>query len=431
VINSTTYAIEGFVLESLVPNAKATEWTIRVRDGIHFRDGSQIGAEDLIYTLRAYGGKTSTTPLASSFIDMPRMRKLDQNTALVPLKSANSEFPYFLQLMYLFKAGTTDFKQPNGTGPFNKLVSYSPGVQATMARNPHYWQPGKPYLDEFRVVDIQDEAARMNALLGGQVQGIENVSFAQAKQYDKSSALKPLIVKGTNYVPIYMATTLAPFQDVRVRQAMRLIANRPQLVQEANLGFGEVANDLYGAGHPFYDSSLPQRQQDIAQAKSLLKAAGKSDLRVTLYTSTAQPGMLESATVFAAQAKQAGVTIQLQTIPAGDYFGADYLKQNFAQSEWSGYDSVLSQMARSVAPNAPFNETHWNDAHWSALYYQALATTETRKKTELVNELQKILWDQGGYIYWGTFDSITGLNPKVMGAVPNPGTPNFYDYWLA
>jgi len=297
------------------------------------------------------------------------MKALDSHTVLIPLHSANADLPNFLQQIYVVKNGETKYSHPIGTGPF-KFVSFTPGQRSVFVRNPHYWQTGKPYLDELKFVSIPDQTARLNALLGGQIDAMESLDYAQARQYENSSRLKLLRANGANYVPIYMATTLEPFTDVRVRQAMRLIANRPQLIQEAQLGNGQIGNDLFGQGHPGFDTSLPQREQDIGQAKSLLKAAGKSGLTVTLYSSTVAAGMLESATVFASEASKAGVTVKVQNVPASTYFGPDYLKQNFAQSLWFAYDSVLSQMARSVAPHAPFNETHWNDAAWTKLWYQ-------------------------------------------------------------
>jgi len=428
------YTLEPVLAESWEANSTASEWTLHLRKGVTFHDGSPFTADDAMYTLRLYGEPDSTTPLAPAFIDLPKMQKLDTHTVKLPLKSPNSEFPYFLQLMYVVKDGEKNFSHPIGTGPF-KFVSFTAGQQSTMTRNPHYWQDGKPYVNEYRVLSIPDQTARLNALLGGQIDAMESLDYAQAKQYEQSNQLKLLRQNGSNYVPIYMATTLAPFTDVRVRQAMRLIADRPQLITQAQSDFGAVGNDLYGQGHPFYDASLAQRQQDIEQAKSLLKAAGKSDLNVTLYSSTAAAGMLESATVFASQANHAGIKVNVQNVPAGDYFGPDYLKQNFAQSLWFAYDSVLSQMARSLAPNAPFNETHWNNPRWTSLYTQALATTDHAKKADLVDELQKILWNEGGYVYWGTFPVIDGLSPKLMGVTPNPGgnlgSGDYQSWWLA
>jgi peptide/nickel transport system substrate-binding protein len=425
----------GYVLaESLEPNAKATAWTMRIREGVQWHDGSPLTPEDVMFTFRQFAQKTSTNPLATNFMDLAGMKKLDSHTVLLPLTTPNADFPNFLQLIYALKNGETKYTHPIGTGPF-EFVSFTPGQQSVFKANPHYWQAGKPYVDELKMVSIPDQTARLNALLGGEIDAMESLDYAQAKEYESSGQIALLRANGANYVPIYMATTLAPFTDVRVRQAMRLIANRPELITEAQLGFGQVGNDLFGQGHPFYDTTLAQRHQDIEQAKSLLKAAGKSDLKVTLYSSTVAAGMLESATVFAAQAAQAGITVNVQNVPGSAYFGPDYLKQSFAQSLWFAYDSVFSQMARSVAPNAPFNETHWNDPKWTALYTQALGTVDAAKRKQLGYELQSILWNQGGYIYWGDFPLIDGLSTKVRGAQADSGGPlgngDWQDWWLA
>ena len=141
---------------------------------------------------------------------------------------------------------------------------------------------------------------------------------------------------------------------------MRLIADRPALVEAAQSGFGVVGNDVFGYGQPDYNTDLAQRVQDIDQAKSLLKAAGKSDLEGHALLLDRAPGMLESATAFAQQAKQAGVTIDVNNGPASSYFGPKYLKQNFAQTQWPAF-ALYSWYQQALAPNAPFNETHWSD----------------------------------------------------------------------
>jgi peptide/nickel transport system substrate-binding protein len=249
-----------------------------------------------------------------------------------------------------------------------------------------------------------------------------------------SGQINILDAKGSSMVPIYMATTLDPFKDNRVRQAMRLIADRPGLVEAAQEGFGVVGNDVFGYKQPEYNTELPQRVQDIDKAKSLLKQAGQSDLMITLYSSTVAPGMLESATAFAQQAKQAGVTITVNNGPPNSYFGPNYLKQNFAQTQWPAF-ALYSWYQQAMAPNAPFNETHWDNPAWTKLYNQAQATVDDAKRKELNFELQKILYDEGGYLIWGFYPLLDGLAKNVQGAVPNPNNVlsnfSFQDFWLS
>jgi peptide/nickel transport system substrate-binding protein len=429
--------LKYLLAESFESNTAGDEWTVRLRKGVTFHDGSPLTVDDVLYTLqRIANPKNALNGQSGVFwIDFPRVKKLDPLTLRLPLTQTNQLFPYFLTDSYwaIVKTGTTKFTHPIGTGPF-EFVKWTPGQYSLFKRNKHYWDHGKPYLDELELLSIPDPTARFNALQGGQVDGIESLSYSQANNLKQSKQSTVLEATGSSMVPIYMAVDLFPFQDVRVRQAMRLIADRPQLVQEAQSGYGTIGNDIFGKGLPHYDSSIPQRTQDLEKAKFLLKAAGHEGLKITLYTSTVATGMLESATVFAHQAAGAGVTVHIDNMPANIYFGPVYLKQNFAQSEWFT-ESIVTHWAKSLVKGAPFNETHWHDPQFQSLYNQLLAEHDPGKQQDLFNALENILWDRGGYLIWGFYPLLDGLANNVRGIPPAPvgplGGSQFATAWLA
>ena len=422
---------------SLEPNSDATVWTIRLRKGVVWHDGSPFTADDVIYTLKRIGAPKSVLAGVSTvaLMDLKSMKKLDKLTVQIPLHVPIADLGPSFSVFYMaiVKDGTTSFSPPIGTGAF-KFKSWKAGESSTFTRNEHYWIDSQPYVDQLVLTTITDDTARLNALLGGQVQAIELLNFSQAKAMKSSGQIQLLAPPAANIVPMTMAVDTPPFNNVDVRQAFRLMANRPQLVEIAQDGFGTVGNDLFGKGYPLYDSQLPQREQDIEQAKSLLKKAGAEKLTVTLNTSSAAPGMLESATAFAAQAQQAGVTVQLKTIPAGDYYGSGYLKYGFGQSQWNA-DTIPQWMEQAVAEGAPYNETHWNDPAFNALFVKARGELNAAKRAEMYDELQKTLWNEGGYLIWGFVPFIDGLALNVRGAVPNPAQDlsnyTFRTYWFA
>ena len=430
-------SLEMWLADSFEPNADATEWTVRLREGPTWSDGTPLVADDLIWTLNRIASPTGWFFGASvvASIDLKAMRKLDKRTVRMPLKQPIAEFPmqFWTHQMSVVKNGQASFKKPITMGPF-RYVSFTPGQSSVFTRNPDYWVPSVPYVDELELISISDPGARLGALLGGQVDAIDQLTYEQAKSQGSGGSIQVLNGKGSNMVPIYMAVDLDPFKDVRVRQAMRLIADRPQLIASAQQGFGEVGNDLYGKGLLNYDDQLPQREQDIEQAKSLLAAAGQADLKVALYTSQVAPGMLESATVFAQQAKAAGVTISVNKEPTDSYFGVKYLKQNFAQTQWLTIP-IYSQYAQCLAPGAPYGETHWNDPAWTALWADATAELDPAKRKDKYFALQKILYDDGGYLVWGFYPSLDGLANNVHGVIPDPTNEladfQFQTWWLS
>ena len=423
--------------ESFEPNADATAWTVRLRSGVTWHDGSPLTADDVIYTLRRIGAPKSTLAGVSvvAVIDLPRIKKLDTLTLRLPLVHPIAELPNSFTIFYMpvVKNGSVSFKHPIGTGPF-MFKSFTPGQSSLFVRNPHYWKTGRPYVDELELLSIADSGARLNALIGGQVDAMENMDFAQAKSQLSLKQIVVLIAPGSNIIPILMACDLEPFRDVRVRQAMRLIADRRAIIQAAQLGFGGVGNDLFGRGLPDYDDALPQRTRDLEKAKYLLKQAGKSDLTVTLYSAKAAPGMLESATAFQEQAKAAGVTINVNNGPAATYFTDKYLKVNFGQSQWAS-EPITSFIEQSLIKGCPWNETHWHRPAFDALFIQARGELNPAKRKTLMFEVQNQLWDEGGYLIWGFYPLVDGLAKNVRGAVPNPAQPlsnlNYRDFWLA
>ena len=180
--------------------------------------------------------------------------------------------------------------------------SFTPGQQSVFKKFPNYWQSGRPYVDQLTIIDFTDDTARVNALLGGQVDAIDNLPTGQIAQVQGNSQLKVLISHTGQWQPFTMRVDQAPFNDVRVRQAMRLIVDRPQMVEQVLSGQGRIANDMYAPFDPGYPTHLPQRHQDLEQAKSLLKAAGHAGLTVQLTTAPVFQGVVQAAQVFAQQA---------------------------------------------------------------------------------------------------------------------------------
>jgi ABC-type transport system substrate-binding protein len=134
---------------------------------------------------------------------------------------------------------------------------------------------------------------------------------------------------------------------------MRLLVGRPQLIASALDGYATAGSDIFSPYDPNFDSSL-HREQDIAQAKSLLKKAGHENLTVQLVTSPVATGTVAMSTVLQQQARAAGVTINLKQVDPTTFFGPNYLHWTFSQ-DFYNYSPYLAQVAQSMLPTSPFN----------------------------------------------------------------------------
>ncbi|MST32536.1 twin-arginine translocation signal domain-containing protein [Acidimicrobiaceae bacterium USS-CC1] len=400
----------------ITPNADATAWTIRLRPGVTFHNGKDLTADDVVYTFQQMLNPKHPAPTATQLtsVDLKGIRKLDNLTTLVPCLAP---FATFVEVLAEPPGAAVipvgfDVTRPVGTGPF-MFESFTAGRQSTFTRNDHYWQGGLPYLDAVIITDFSDETSQVNALQADQADVIDLLSATSVATV-KGGGGEVLISDGGAWTPFTMRVDKPPFNDVRVRQAMRLIVDRPQMRDIVFGGYGLLGNDVFAIVDPVYDSALPQRHQDLAQAKHLLKQAGHENLTITLQTGPIAAGATSMATVFAQQAKGAGVNVHLDTLTVTQYYGPNYLSWLFAQ-DFYYYNPYLPQVAISTLPNSPYNECHFNDPHYTSLYNEALRTVDGTKRMDIAHEMQTIDYEQGGYIIPFFAPTIDGYSKKVNG----------------
>jgi peptide/nickel transport system substrate-binding protein len=415
----------NLLAESWEANPAATEYTVRLKKGLEFGNAKSVTADDVVFSYeRILNPKTGAAGVDQlRDLKSGNIKKIDDLTVKFVLDRPNAIF--WEALAFFCNAIVPTGYDPTqgasgliGTGPWI-VESYVPGNQAVFKPNPNYWGVG-PYVDKLTMVEFADPTARLNALLGGTVDHIDLVASSQADVIKSASGFTLLEAKSGGWDPITMRIDQKPFDDVRVRQAFRLIVDRPQMIEQALGGHGWLGNDMYAPLDPGYPKDLPQRTQDLEQAKSLLKQAGyDNNLTVQFMTSTAVgAGQVAAAQVFQEQAKGAGVTVQLKQLDPSVFYGAQYLKWTFAQDYW-GTRNYLAQTQLCSSPNAPYNETHWKDAEWQKIVDEAFKTVDETKRNELVAAAEKIEYERGGFLVWQFNTLLDGYSDKLGGVIPD------------
>ncbi|NKY51063.1 ABC transporter substrate-binding protein [Nocardia vermiculata] len=423
--------------QALEPGRDGSEWRITLRPGVVFSDGSPLTSRDVLWSFERMLDPVNDSAGDLAMVDMPRTRADGDLGVVVGMKAPIADFGSVLAgwYCYVVKNGTTTFDErtlPVGTGPF-ALSSWSPGDRTLLHRNPLHWD-GPARLDEVEIIQIAETEARMNAFLSGAADVAHEMSYLQAHTASSKPDVQVIVPPNGLMGALQMRVDVAPFDDVRVRQAMRLAVNRQAMVDSVYYGYGEVGNDLYGKGAPFYDDTLPQRHYDPARARELLRAAGKENLRVTLPTADAMPGMVESATLYAEHAKAAGITIELKSVPADTYFSQVSGKAPLSHIGWWNYslDYFYGQTTTSTSPS---NGTGWKRPDWDAGFAQARAAMDPDRRRELYHGLQEQLWREGGYIVHSFAQRPDAAHSTVGGMRAGvPGTDDWANYsttWLA
>jgi peptide/nickel transport system substrate-binding protein len=392
--------------ESWEASADAATWTFKLRNGVEFTNGKSLDANDVVATFQHHLRPDSGSAASGIIGNITGVTADGNDTVVFTLSGGSADFPfivsdYHLPICPANADGTIDWESGTGTGGY-KVVSFEPGVNTVVERNPNYWKENAAYFDSIENLFIADATARTSGVMGGAIHSMSNLDLKTAGLLEKNPNVNVFPTYGNKHATMPMLTDTAPFDDNNVRLAMKYAINRAQLVNTILRGYGEVGND-----HPIGPANvyratpeeLPQREYDADKAKYYLKQSGLSDLTVEFsIADTAFEGAVEAASLFQQSAKAAGITINLDRAPDDGYWSNVWLVKPFSGSYWGGRpteDWIFSQI---YSAGAEWNESRWNNARFNELLVQARAELDTTKRREMYVEMQRITHDDCGSI---------------------------------
>lgn len=399
------------------PSADLRTWRITLREA-SFHDGRPVRPADVLASFARIvePGSTRRAKSALSVIDLANSRAIGDRTIEFRLKRPYGEFPNALATLgtYIVPAGTPDPAKPIGSGPF-RFRSFEPGRSFVAERNPDYWD-GAPYVEELHLVISNDEAARVNALLGKQVEYAHDLTPTSARTHEKTVQIHRLPL--SNFHGLAMKIDRPPFNRPELRQALFHLVDRDELIRSVLHGSGEVGNDLYGKNYRYYADGLGQRSQDPERAKALVKQAGADGLTIDFDTSDASTGLKEAALAISDQARAIGLHLNVK-LGNKDTYWADIAKNGVLASYRSGAMPLESHISQRLLTSSTTNNTQWRRPEFDKLYYDSQSTTDEKRRADLYLRMQEQLFNEGGFLWWGVSDWIVASAPTVQGVDAN------------
>ncbi len=401
------FVVHPQLAESWESNEDATQWTFHLREGVAFHDGRPFTAEDVVWTYRRLldpeVGSEAAATLA--FLNPEGIVAVDEHTVRFTTDEAVPELPILITTKntWIVPAGSTseDLRLNGvGTGPFVP-VDFEPVQQPhRFERNPDYWQEGLPLADCVEFYVIQEPTTRVAALQSGEVDIVELVDFSTVPMLESDPAIAILESTTSQSLTLSFWIDTAPYDDLRVRQALKMLVDREAILQTALLGYGDVGDDNpVPPNSPYaWRSDVPAR--DLAGAIELLSQAGygpDNPLSLDLYTADAIPGMLSMAQMFAEQAAEAGVIVNVITSPPAEYWDNVWMKQPFAGSSWL-MRHPGEGLAIAYRSNSQYNETHWFNEEYDALLDRANTTVDPVERADLYRQAEQMISEEGGVI---------------------------------
>ncbi len=410
--------------ESWEAKPGAAEWVLNLRKGVKFSNGHEFNADDAVYSLNLHRGAGNKSGAAGSMKAVIDVKKLGPNQIGITLASGDADLPYTLSDYHIMMVpdGFKDWAHPVGTGSM-LLESFDPGVRVAFKRNPDYWKPGRGHLDGAVVTVIGDSAARLNALLSGQVDVINRVDPKTVALLERNKRLQVVRSPAGWFAHMPMMVDRAPYSNPDIRKALKYAIDRQAVLKTLFSGYGQLGNDHpIPLGDPFHNGELPQTAYDPDKARFHFKQAGIADPKIVLQASDAAfNGAVDMAQLFQANAAKAGITIDIKREPADGYWDNVWLKGSFITSYWGGRPAATQMLGIAYRSDAVWNETHWKNAHFDALLASARAELDDAKRRAAIYEMQAMLHDDGGSLIPAFRDYLDAHSDKVGGHTPHNG----------
>jgi peptide/nickel transport system substrate-binding protein len=432
------------LLEKWEASEDVKTWTLYLRKGITFNNGQELTTKDVMFSFEQWLDEeigSSMKGMLAYLGGMQNVEQVDDYTIRLHLEEGNIAVPEHLfhtPAVILPHTFEGDFiKQPVGTGPF-LLKEFAEGERAAFVRREDYWKMGAdgkplPYLDEVIYISMDKDAA-VAAMQSGQI----DTMF----QPRPSDWLAMQDVDGITVYPVGTAQTLVirmradvePWNDVRVRNALKMCIDREKMLQLSYYGEGELGHDAHVAPvHPAY-CEKPIPAYDPEGAKALLAEAGYPDgLRVTLASKNdlAEPEMAQALKEMAAPA---GFDITLDLTDPPGYWDR-WTEVDFGITPWTHrpLDTQVLRLAYTADEEGnpvAWNETHWIDQEFSDLLTEAERTLDVEARRAIMCQIEDIMMERGSVAipYWK--DVWTIIRSEFRDVVVHPADPDIlYDTW--
>ena len=426
--------LELGVAQSMTPNEDATKWTVHLRDDVRFHDGRPLHAEDIAFSIRFLGDWETSPYFAAGWadVDFENMTAVDDHTLEIPLFRPRADYLDAALALYtpVIPEGIDDLILPNGSGPF-RVASNDQADGVELIRNEDWWGPA-PSLDGAITIPINDSNARINALKSGEIDFAYQLTPAIGlAEQDNPDIIVERSTLGSTGLGFSMNTSFPPFDDRRLREAMKLAIDRQEMVNGVLLGQGEIGNDLMGLGMVGYNDRLPQRTRDLEQATALFAAAGISEL--SLSASEVAPGLLAASELLVGQLAEAGVTLTIEEIPP-DAFFSDFARilSTPLQTMYFVNRPPTVHLPSFLGSTATFNPTAFATPEFDEALMAAQSTVDEAARDEHLLRAQEIEWADGGTIMWGYSPLINAYSPNVTNVnLVSDGLVKFQDIVLS
>lgn len=426
-----------YLAKSVTPNATYDEWTIELREGVRFHDGTPLDADAVKLNLDSYRGANPRINARLNtfvFANVADVRVAGPRTVVVTTKTPWPAFPSLL--LNGGRAGMVAPAQLNdpdtcatnliGTGPF-KRDEWRVNERFVAVRNPDYWRPGLPYLDKITFRPVTDGSARLNQFLGGALDVMHTTSIDNLvtlrDEAKKGKAQLFEAKRGGEVAYVMLNASKPPFDDIVARRAFAYGRNTAEINQIRNRGIPQLASGPFGPGTMGYlkDAGMPKPSLKKARALVAEYEAKHGSKPSFEYLTTADPETIAIAELVQEQAAKFGLDVSIRTVDQSTLIN-EALAGNFQAVGWRNHPGGGDPDAQGVwwRSGSPVNFGRIKDPEIDRLLDAGRVETDPAARAAIYEDLNRRFADQvwnlwSWYTVWGV-----AAKPNVRGVLGPP-----------
>ena len=432
---------QGKLAQSWTHSDDYKTWTFRLRPGITFHDGTPLNAQAVAWNYARQKDPANHCRCAFYIQAITGVEAADDLTVVFHLRDPSVLLPSLLSLpssnnvvqspTAIQKEGDDYNRHPVGSGPF-VVKSWTAGDRMELERNPNYWNKGHPYLDRVVLRPLPDAQSRFASLLAGETDIVwadeyeaDNIHRAQ-----KDPALQVLSYVGSGAAVYAFNTKVAPFEDVRVREALVMALDRKVMSEALTDGLARPASNPYGEGSWVKckdDGALPY---DPAKAKALLEAYGKPVEFKMLVTAT--PRGRAVGQVLQQLWKRVGATMQIDQVDQATIVPRAFSHQ-FQLTPWRIIDLADPdpQMYANFHTGSPSNLAQYSNPELDRLLEHARNNADRTERSADYCAISRLINHEATW-FWTFQNTYYAMAKAKLRGVPKmySGVIDVSDAWM-
>ncbi len=430
-----------YLAESWDASEDLKTWTFVLRKNVTWASGRPLTSDDVIWNLKhALDPDTGSSMqgLMSSYLlaevekdgaktmglwDANAIEKVDDNTFRLNCHTAQLAVPehLFHYPMHILdpEEGGTFGAGSNGTGAF-KMDDYVVGDHAILSAREDYWGEG-PYVEKLHFIDLGDDpATRLAALRSNQVDGLYELSSQLLSTAQAMEGVKIYSAETAQTAVARTKVTQKPFDDPKVRKALRLASDPPTALDLVLQGRGTPAEHHHVAPiHPEYAKLAPMTN-DPAAAKALLAEAGYPDgLELEIAANAGEDWEVNAVQVLAQQWEQAGIKVKINVMPGASYWDV-WDQVPFGMTNWTHRPLGVMVLSLAYRSGVAWNESSYSNPEFDSLLTKAEGILDPVERSKVMAQIETLMQEDGPIVQPIWRSVFTAYNDKVQGFAMHP-----------